>query len=95
MSLFDFAQVGDEMEYAEGHVLCPKCRCCDLFSESCWNCGGEGLIDRYDDDPLWYVGKWRYQKCEFCKGEGGWWTCSCDEQGEHKPFAIGHHEARP
>ena len=22
--------------------------------------------------------------CDICRGECGWWTCSCDEKGEHK-----------
>jgi len=37
----------------------------------CYECGGEGWISRYEEDPLWYDEneEWR---CEVCLGAGGW-----------------------
>lgn len=52
--------------------------------EDCWQCGGEGEIDRYDEDPLWYFGKWRYQKCDNCEGEGGYYVCWSCEAGPER-----------
>lgn len=36
----------------------------------CWQCGGEGWEDRYEQDPLWY-GHELY-RCDNCHGKGGW-----------------------
>lgn len=54
---------------------CPKC---GAFMEwvSCWNGCDDGEIDCYEEDPLWYTGPWRYQRCEVCQGEGGWLVCT-------------------
>lgn len=69
---------------------CTRCNCCSLEWESCWNCGGEGEIDRYEDDPLWYIGKWRYQRCYNCNGKGGYDLCGgrCDANGVHSAAGV-------
>ncbi len=37
----------------------------------CHECGGEGEINRYEEDPLWYrEDEWFV--CELCDGKGGW-----------------------
>ncbi len=61
----------------EQTVETPICETCGNEKEwvRCWNCGGEGEIDRYEDDPLWYVGKMRYWPCENCKGQGHYPVC--------------------
>jgi len=53
--------------------LCPSCGC-DLEWEECGRCGGEGWIDVYDDDPLWYD-PGDMSPCLQCGGHGGWWVC--------------------
>jgi DnaJ-class molecular chaperone len=40
----------------------------------CWDCGGEGEHNHYDEDPLWYgtyMEAW--EPCETCNGKGGWY----------------------
>lgn len=57
--------------------VAPACKECGREKQwtRCWRCGGEGEIDRYEEDPLWYVGPWRYQRCDNCQGEGGYYVC--------------------
>jgi DnaJ-class molecular chaperone len=39
----------------------------------CWNCGGEGELNHYESDPLWYATyEEGWETCDICKGEGGW-----------------------
>lgn len=35
----------------------------------CWNCGGEGVRNLYDEDPFWY-GKNDTETCDICEGKG-------------------------
>lgn len=64
---------------------CPRCRCCEMFWEECEQCGGEGESEPgelYDEDPMYYD-RWDTRRCDWCRGKGGHWTCSCDENGKH------------
>lgn len=75
----------------DSFTLCPRCRCCELIpnqDDSCWNCGGEGYFDLYDEDPLWYDED-EIEMCSECKGSGvlpHFYPCTCDENGNHKPY---------
>lgn len=40
----------------------------------CWNCGGDGEFDGYEEDPLWYDEGETYP-CDICRGNGGWLAC--------------------
>ena len=74
--------VGSESEVPEH---CGRCGDCEMEWVKCWDCGGEGEIDRYDDDPLWYVGKMRFWRCDICEGEGSFKVCMgrCDDNAAH------------
>ena len=37
----------------------------------CPDCGGEGFVNRHEEDPLWY-GEDEWFRCETCEGKGGW-----------------------
>ena len=36
----------------------------------CYDCGGDGVVSRHDEDPLWY-GEDDVFPCQTCYGEGG------------------------
>ena len=43
----------------------------------CDVCGGDGEINRYDEDPLWYGSESDgWEDCDTCDGEGSWWVCA-------------------
>ena len=73
-------------EWDEPDLTCPRCKCCDMIWEDCWNCGGEGGRDGDDlmsEDPLWYSPD-DFEICDVCEGKGGFWICDCDENGKHE-----------
>lgn len=78
------------IEYADGHYLCPRCKCCDLeWMECCETCGGEGETPfgyLHEIDPLEYDVD-DADPCDVYDGTGGWWVCGggCDEHGQHQP----------
>ena len=60
--------------------ICAQCG--NLMEwEDCWNCGGEGYIELYDEDPLWYDED-DTERCDECRGNGGWWHCVMDHNTE-------------
>jgi hypothetical protein len=78
------------------HVLCERCSkdrlCCEKFQRDCGACGGEGgwpddEVADEDGFPLW-------DECECCNGQGWFWFCDCDENGQHaakvSPFPGGN-----
>ena len=76
-----------ESEYVipDDDILCPRCECCDMTWEDCWNCGGEGGRDGDElmsEDPFWWSPN-DFEICDVCKGKGGFWICDCDENGKH------------
>ena len=81
----------EERRFYEGLVeahegkLCPRCGCCEMEWVECHECGGEGWVSRYEEDPLWYDEDDLWP-CHICEGEGGWWAClgRCDENGKHE-----------
>jgi hypothetical protein len=40
----------------------------------CWECGGDGFFDVYEEDPLWYA-PGETEACRTCEGKGGWRDC--------------------
>lgn len=46
---------------------CPRCGNVETRSRDCSECD-EGVVNRYDEDPLWYEDKW--VKCHHCNGHG-------------------------
>jgi DnaJ-class molecular chaperone len=63
--------------------LCPKCRCCEMMSEPCESCNGEGVyieeadgIETDEDEAF---------TCDICLGKGYFTFCcgECDENGKH------------
>ena len=53
--------------------ICEICGCSKAW-EQCNICGGEGRVDIYDDDPLWYD-PGDTEPCYQCGGDCGWWVC--------------------
>lgn len=60
--------------------VCPICGHARVWEE-CWDCGGEGYRDLYDEDPLWYDED-DVEACDVCHGNGGYWVCSNNENHE-------------
>jgi DnaJ-class molecular chaperone len=52
--------------------------------EDCPECGGEGWVSRYEEDPLWYDEDEEWP-CELCGGKGGWnrRLLAESKEGEH------------
>lgn len=53
---------------------CPICGS-DMDWDICDLCGGEGELEVYESDPLWYD-PGDTEPCHQCDGAGGWWTCT-------------------
>lgn len=53
---------------------CPICGSSQLW-EYCDACGGNGYIEVYESDPMWYE-EGDTERCDMCEGEGGWWLCT-------------------
>lgn len=74
------------LEFAEacGHEICPRCRCCDLVSERCTECDGDGGYEEEDgiNGDYWV-------RCDWCDGRGSRSFClgPCDDDGNHEPEA--------
>lgn len=65
--------------------MCPRCKCCELFWETCECCGGEG-VSGHDcgEDCCCCLEPEDNMRCDYCMGKGGHWSaCSCDENGKH------------
>lgn len=56
--------------YAESVTIeiCTKCQA-EVEYEDCWNCGGEGGRDLYEEDPLAYLPD-EWADCTECDGRG-------------------------
>lgn len=64
----------------------PICGLChrDLEFEDCFQCGGEGGFDLFEEDPLAYAeGEW--SDCDECGGRG--WIAWCRVHGHGAPVA--------
>lgn len=56
---------------------CPKCGHGHTHDRTCNDCGGDGFINRYDEDPMWYDVD-DESVCEQCYGKGHeHWCPSC------------------
>ena len=48
----------------------------------CWQCGGEGEMNDYDSDPLWYESEEdAWEPCDICDGDGHYLVCSKCRKG--------------
>jgi len=68
--------------------MCPRCMCCTthVHDEDCPSCGGEGVVDAYDEDPL-NADPGEVAHCGLCDGIGilEVSSCTCDSAGRHEP----------
>lgn len=53
----------------------------------CWNCGGDGEFDGFEEDPLWYDDGDTYS-CHICEGRGSWLVCLRCEAETEKPEGV-------
>lgn len=59
--------------YEANDPVCPECGRFAIWVD-CDACGGEGYVEVYDDDPMWYdPGDTEF--CHQCGGDGGWYLC--------------------
>ena len=65
----------------------------DIEWEDCWQCSGEGGYDEAESDPINYAEGECWNRCEECKGRGGWnWCASCKQiLLADKPFEAAKH----
>ena len=63
----------EDIEYGSGKP-CPHCGE-EVGWSDCWNCGGEGAWDGYEEDPLWYD-PGDEVTCSYCHGKGGFYICT-------------------
>ena len=57
------------------------CKMCGAYREweDCGDCGGDGYVDVFEDNPQWYS-PGDTEDCHQCGGNGGWWVCPNAEQ---------------
>lgn len=72
--------------HADLGKMCPRCKCCEMFQQTCETCGGEGT-DGHDcgEDCCACLDPEENVRCYVCEGQGWWWLCGCDENGAHRP----------
>lgn len=72
--------MSDSEPTTTGEDTLPTCGICgcELERVQCPICGGEGDIDVYDDDPMWYE-PCDTEPCDMCDGMGGWYECPLAE----------------
>lgn len=91
--------MADEIEYVDLDEICerqecdleigygdgPVCKFCgeEMEWSDCWNCGGEGSFDGYEEDPLWYD-QGDEIPCSFCNSKGGYYICTNPECHEEE-----------
>ena len=69
----------------EEDCQCARCGSSCVWV-NCWNCGGEGEVQRYDDMTLGGLIE-EYETCHHCRGTGGWHVCcSSPEWCEANPL---------
>lgn len=56
----------EEVDFSGRH--CPNCGH-ETFSRCCWECGGDGCFDGYDEDPICYD-PGDLIPCDNCRSEG-------------------------
>lgn len=79
-----------ENDNGDTFELCPRCRCCELVTEDCENCGGEWL-DGHEcgEDCCCCADPKENVPCDICQGKGYFRTClgRCDN-GKHAGAAL-------
>jgi DnaJ-class molecular chaperone len=75
--------MNDDWEYCD--ECCPKCHA-QMAMTNCWQCGGEGAFDGYEEYPLWYDEGDVYL-CDECRGNGALiWCRECGWDYTFKRF---------
>ena len=67
--------------------LCPRCGCCELVPEECWQCGGSGYYGHdCGEDTCVCRNPEENVVCDICDGVGGWQVClgGCNALGQHE-----------
>lgn len=64
----------DEVFFDGDIEECPICGA-EMYWEDCGVCGGDGELECYESDPLYYDED-DVEPCYQCGGSGGWATCS-------------------
>lgn len=79
-----------DWEYSD--LNCPKCNV-GMRARSCESCAGEGFIELYDEDPLWYDED-DTEVCDRCNGHGvETWCGECGWDETFKCFMSKDYEA--
>jgi hypothetical protein len=78
------AEAGETAESIDIDDLCPRCKCCTTYTEECYDCGGLGYHEMFEEDPLWYDED-DIQTCSTCQGKCYFTFClgGCNEHGQH------------
>ncbi len=66
---------------------CPRCRCCEVVTDECEMCSGEGYVDHdCGEDTCCCLDPDNNVPCGYCHGTGTWKHCGgfCDESGVHQ-----------
>lgn len=58
---------------SDGAVTCALCDI-EMEWEDCQTCGGDGVEDAYEDDPI-NCSPGEEMPCRECRGRGGFWWC--------------------
>lgn len=67
--------LGDDPDAdSQPFMACPHCGA-EMDWEDCDQCGGEGVYDAYEIDPMWYE-PGDTETCELCGGSRGFWWCA-------------------
>jgi hypothetical protein len=78
----DLRNIEDVVDEADDRVMCPRCSkdrvCCEMTWQDCESCDGGTVV--FED----FDGEEEDGACDICEGEGGWWLCDCDDNGQHK-----------
>jgi hypothetical protein len=61
-------------------AICPTCGD-ELDWRWCWACGGDGGVDRSEDDPIQF-GPGDWLRCDICDGAGRFASCRRCARGE-------------
>ncbi len=72
------ARIKDGIEYFDGPDDREECQCARCGSstmwEDCHECGGDGYINRHEEDAMWYDED-DMSPCSLCGTKGGWAFC--------------------
>ncbi len=69
--------------------LCPRCQCCSQFWNECYECDDNGMVDHdCGEDTCCCLEPEMNVGCDICHGNGGWFSCIGDCNGEGKHASV-------